>query len=128
MAIDKMSPLVYVSWLTERSFRSDAPSTRTSKLERPRWTNDEAIKALVRPKPVALRCVAQKPARMSAASSSAPVGPHLPFVIYVLTAGTFLMGSTEFVVAGLLPEVARDFQTTVARSGLAITVFAVAMV
>jgi DHA1 family inner membrane transport protein len=30
-------------------------------------------------------------------------------VIYVLAAGTFLMGATEFVVAGLLPQAAVDY-------------------
>ena len=53
---------------------------------------------------------------------------RLPLVIYVLTAGTFLMGTSEFVVAGLLPEMATDFDTTVAQAGLAITVFAVGMI
>src|SRR4051794_2809859 len=60
----------------------------------------------------------------SVASSTAP----LPLVIYVLTAGTFLMGTSEFVVAGLLPEMAADFGTSVAHAGLAITVFAVGMI
>jgi predicted MFS family arabinose efflux permease len=54
--------------------------------------------------------------------------PHLPAAIWILTAGTFLMGTTEFVVAGILPEVATDFDVTVARAGLAITVFAVGMI
>ncbi|RBY80814.1 MFS transporter [Blastococcus sp. TF02A-26] len=38
------------------------------------------------------------------------------------------MLTTEFVVAGLLPEIAGDLQVTVARAGLLITVFAVGMV
>ncbi|MEU5092014.1 hypothetical protein [Streptomyces sp. NPDC021356] len=41
----------------------------------------------------------------SAAGSAAG---KLPFVVWVLAAGTFLMGTTEFVVAGLLPEIADD--------------------
>lgn len=53
---------------------------------------------------------------------------RLPLVIYVLTAGTFLMGTSEFVVAGMLTEIAADFDTTVARAGLSITVFAVGMI
>src|SRR3954452_16498795 len=53
---------------------------------------------------------------------------RLPFVIYVLALGTFLMGTTEFVVAGLLPEIAGDLHVSVARSGLLITVFAVGMI
>src|SRR5919199_6397083 len=61
-------------------------------------------------------------------SVPAPRATHLPFAIYMLTAGTFLMGTTEFVVAGLLPELAADFSITVAQAGLAITVFAVGMI
>jgi DHA1 family inner membrane transport protein len=38
------------------------------------------------------------------------------------------MGTTEFVVAGRLPEVASDFATTEAHAGLAITVFAIGMI
>lgn len=52
----------------------------------------------------------------------------LPRLTFPLTAGTFLMGTTEFVVAGLLPDLARTFGTTVGHAGLAITVFAIGMV
>lgn len=52
----------------------------------------------------------------------------LPRLTYPLTAGTFLMGTTEFVVAGLLPDLARTFGTSVGQAGLAITVFAIGMV
>ncbi|MBT2534537.1 MFS transporter [Arthrobacter sp. ISL-48] len=55
-------------------------------------------------------------------------GPSLPLAVYVLAAGTFLMGTTEFVVAGLLPEVAADFGTTEAHAGWAITAFAIGMI
>ncbi|MEU1106014.1 MFS transporter [Streptomyces tibetensis] len=53
---------------------------------------------------------------------------RLPLVVYVLALGTFLMGTTEFVVAGLLPEIAGDVRISVARAGLLITVFAVGMI
>jgi DHA1 family inner membrane transport protein len=53
---------------------------------------------------------------------------RLPLVVYVLAVGTFLMLTTEFVVAGLLPEIAGELQVSVARAGLLITVFAVGMV
>ena len=53
---------------------------------------------------------------------------RLPLVVYVLAVGTFLMLTTEFVVAGLLPEIAGDLHVSVARSGLLITVFAVGMI
>lgn len=53
---------------------------------------------------------------------------RLPAVVHVLALGTFLMGTTEFVVAGLLPEIAGDVHVSVARAGLLITVFAVGMI
>jgi DHA1 family inner membrane transport protein len=53
---------------------------------------------------------------------------RLPLVVYVLAVGTFLMLTTEFVVAGLLPEIAGDLHVSVARAGLLITVFAVGMI
>ena len=69
----------------------------------------------------------------TAAASAGPAGPgraaaRLPFVVHVLAVGTFLMLTTEFVVAGLLPEIAGDLQVSVARAGLLITVFAVGMI
>jgi predicted MFS family arabinose efflux permease len=52
----------------------------------------------------------------------------LPSVVWVLALGTFLMGTTEFVVAGLLPEISGDLGVSVARAGLLITIFAVGMI
>ncbi len=52
----------------------------------------------------------------------------LPFVVLVLAAGTFLMGTTEFVIAGLLPEIGDDLGVSVADAGLLITVFAAGMI
>ncbi|QZY52402.1 MFS transporter [Leucobacter tenebrionis] len=49
-------------------------------------------------------------------------------VTYVLAAGVFLMGTTEFIVAGILPEIAADLGISVASTGLMITVFAVGMI
>jgi DHA1 family inner membrane transport protein len=61
-------------------------------------------------------------------SSSAKKSPKLPFVVWLLTLGTFLMGTTEFVVAGILPEMAADLGVSVSRGGLLITFFAVGMI
>ncbi|MEX5718175.1 MFS transporter [Geodermatophilus maliterrae] len=73
-----------------------------------------------------------RPAGPAAATAGPVTGggapPRLPFVVYVLAAGTFLMLTTEFVVAGLLPEIAGDLQVSVARAGLLITVFAAGMI
>lgn len=49
-------------------------------------------------------------------------------LVSVLACGTFLMGTTEFLVAGLLPEIADSFSVSVAHAGLTITVFAVGMI
>lgn len=67
------------------------------------------------------------PADVSASDRGRPP-TRLPLVVYVLALGTFLMGTTEFVVAGLLPEIAGDVQVSVARAGLLITVFAIGMI
>ncbi|MFL6125826.1 MFS transporter [Actinophytocola sp.] len=61
-------------------------------------------------------------------STTVPSSGRLPFVIYVLAAGVFLMGTTEFVVAGILPEIAHDLGIPVADAGLTITVFALGMI
>lgn len=57
-----------------------------------------------------------------------PGSARLPAVVYVLAAGTFLMLTSEFVVAGLLPQIAGDLRVSVATAGLLITVFAVGMI
>ncbi|MFJ7998149.1 MFS transporter [Streptomyces sp. NPDC096310] len=64
------------------------------------------------------------------ARATAPERPpaRLPLVVYVLALGTFLMGTTEFVMAGLLPQIASDVQVGVAQAGLLVTVFAVGMI
>ncbi|WP_037680200.1 MFS transporter [Streptomyces griseus] len=63
---------------------------------------------------------------MPSASGTTP--GKLPFVVWVLAAGTFLMGTTEFVVAGLLPELSSDLGVGVSQAGLLITAFAVGMI
>src|SRR4051812_10968405 len=63
---------------------------------------------------------------MPSASGTTP--GKLPFVVWVLAAGTFLMGTTEFVVAGLLPELAGDLGVSVSQAGLLITAFAIGMI
>lgn len=68
------------------------------------------------------------PAETARADNPQPPSARLPLVVHVLALGTFLMGTTEFVVAGLLPEIAGDLQVGVARTGLMITVFAVGMI
>src|SRR3954453_11902167 len=51
---------------------------------------------------------------------------RLPRVVYILAAGTFLMGTTEFMIAGLLPDIAEGLHVSEAR--LLTTAFAVGMI
>src|SRR5262245_3546121 len=53
---------------------------------------------------------------------------RLPRVVFVLAAGTFLMGTTEYVVAGVLPDIAGGLHVSEARTGLLITAFAIGMI
>ncbi|MFF9126581.1 MFS transporter [Streptomyces sp. NPDC014889] len=63
---------------------------------------------------------------MPSATGSAP--GRLPYIVWVLAAGTFLMGTTEFVIAGLLPEMAAGLTVSVSHAGLLITAFAIGMI
>ncbi|MFF7645153.1 MFS transporter [Streptomyces canus] len=63
---------------------------------------------------------------MPSASGTTP--GKLPFVVWVLAAGTFLMGTTEFVIAGLLPELSNGLGVSTSQAGLLITAFAVGMI
>lgn len=63
-----------------------------------------------------------------APSHDAASKARLPLVVYVLALGTFLMLTTEFVVAGILPEVASDLEIALGQAGSLITVFAVGMI
>lgn len=61
-------------------------------------------------------------------SMAAPRPARLPLVSWVLAGGTFLMATSEFLVAGLLPQVASDFHVDIPQAGLSITVFAIGMI
>lgn len=64
----------------------------------------------------------------ASASGDHPSRGRLPLVVFVLALGTFLMLTTEFVVAGILPEVADGLAVSLAEAGSLITVFAVGMI
>ena len=61
-------------------------------------------------------------------STEPPTTSRLPLVVYILAIGTFLMGTTEFMMVGLLPEIAEDLGVSVGHAGLLITIFAVGMI
>ncbi|WP_442576367.1 MFS transporter [Microbacterium sp. F51-2R] len=53
---------------------------------------------------------------------------RLPLVVWMLGLVTFVMGTTEMIVAGLLPSVAASLDVTLPQAGLLITVYALGMV
>jgi len=48
--------------------------------------------------------------------------------LFALTAGAFGIGSTEFVIMGLLPEVARDLHVSIPSAGMLVTGYAMGVV
>jgi predicted MFS family arabinose efflux permease len=61
-------------------------------------------------------------------SASPPAPDRLPLVVPLLAVGTFLMCTTEYLVAGLLPEMSTAFGVSLSQTGLLITAFAVGMI
>src|SRR5690606_18654210 len=53
-----------------------------------------------------------------------PDSRRMPAGVYALTAGAFGIGTTEFVIMGLLMQVAADLQVSIASAGLLISGYA----
>ncbi|KSU66391.1 MFS transporter [Arthrobacter sp. NIO-1057] len=70
-------------------------------------------------------CVKAAP---STATTRKGGSPTIPLGVYVLAVGTFTMLTTEFIVAGILTQLAAELDISVAQAGLLITVFAAGMV
>ena len=51
----------------------------------------------------------------------------IPFAVYILCFNIVTLGTTEFVIAGLLPDLAAEFDVSIPRAGLLISGFAVGM-
>lgn len=52
----------------------------------------------------------------------------LPIQIYALTAAAFAIGTTEFVIMGLLPEIAKELKVSIPSAGLLVTGYAMGVV
>lgn len=64
--------------------------------------------------------------RAQAAGAAVP-RPRLPLVVWALGVVAFLMGTSELVVVGLLPELGAAFRVPTASVGLLVTIYAVGM-
>lgn len=58
---------------------------------------------------------------------AAPPKTRLPLATYVLALTVFCLGTSEFMLAGLLPEVAADLGASIPSAGLLISGFAIGM-
>lgn len=66
-------------------------------------------------------------------SSSAAAAPddarfRIPLSVYVLGLAVFALGTSEFMLSGLLPPIAEDMDVSIPRAGLLISAFAIGMV
>jgi DHA1 family inner membrane transport protein len=61
---------------------------------------------------------------MHVSPSPATAGARIPVALYALTIGAFGIGTTEFVIMGLLLQVAADLKVTIAAAGLLISGYA----
>lgn len=52
----------------------------------------------------------------------------MPLAVYMLGLSVFALGTSEFMLSGLLPAVADDMDVTIPRAGLLISAFAIGMV
>ncbi|MFI6769509.1 Cmx/CmrA family chloramphenicol efflux MFS transporter [Streptomyces sp. NPDC050355] len=52
----------------------------------------------------------------------------MPIAVYVLGLGIFTQGTSEFMLSGLLPDMARDLGVSIPDAGLLISAFAIGMV
>ncbi|WP_027579760.1 MFS transporter [Bradyrhizobium sp. Ai1a-2] len=51
----------------------------------------------------------------------------MPLALYALAAATFAIGTTEFVVVGLIPGIAADLNVTISTAGLLVSVYALSI-
>lgn len=66
------------------------------------------------------------PVPASAPDSAAPA--RLPLAVFVLGAAVFALGTSEFMLSGLLPQIADDMDVSIPTAGLLISAFAIGMV
>lgn len=53
---------------------------------------------------------------------------RMPVAVYILGLSVFALGTSEFMLSGLLPPIAEDMGVTIPQAGLLISAFAIGMV
>lgn len=51
----------------------------------------------------------------------------MPVIVIALALVTFAMGTTEFIVVGVLPEISRDLTVSSSATGLLVTAYALSV-
>src|SRR5687768_12316247 len=59
---------------------------------------------------------------------SSPRSHSMPLPLYLLAMAVFAMGTSEFMLAGLLPDIASDLDVTVGTAGVLTSAFAIGMI
>ncbi len=54
--------------------------------------------------------------------------PRMPLAVYILGLSVFALGTSEFMLSGLLPPIAEDMGVSIPQAGLLISAFAIGMV
>jgi hypothetical protein len=62
------------------------------------------------------------------ATAAPPNGAPVPRVVPILALSIFALGTSEFMIAGLLPELAADLRVGIPKAGYLISAFAVGMI
>ncbi|MFH8405211.1 Cmx/CmrA family chloramphenicol efflux MFS transporter [Streptomyces sp. NPDC018019] len=62
------------------------------------------------------------------ASAPAPARTRMPLAVYVLGLSVFALGTSEFMLSGILQPLARDMGVSIPQAGLLVSAFAIGMV
>lgn len=52
----------------------------------------------------------------------------MPVIVFIIAACSFVIGTGEFVIMGLLPEIASDLQVDIASAGTLVSAYALGIV
>ncbi|MFE7117881.1 MFS transporter, partial [Streptomyces sp. NPDC057654] len=52
----------------------------------------------------------------------------MPFVVYVLGLAVFAQSTSEFMLSGLVPDIAADLHVSISQAGLLTSAFAIGMI
>ena len=62
------------------------------------------------------------------AALPAPASRRMPVAVYVLGVSVFALGTSEFMLSGILEPLARDLHVSIPKAGLLVSAFAIGMV